>query len=591
MLKHRLTYVILLVLISHVVMQAQNQFTYWAEEFNYSGLPDPAKWNMETGGGGWGNNESQYYTDNLANAQVANGVLTITAKEQTIGSNPYTSARITTKDKFEFKYGKIEARIKLPYGQGIWPAFWMLGENIYSAGWPACGEIDIMEMVGGAGNDNVCHSTIHWDHNGTHAYYGQSYTLPSGIFANAYHIFTAEWNNQEIRTYMDGIHYYTADITPSELNEFHNEFFIIMNLAVGGNWPGYPNASTVFPQTMKVDYIRVYKDDFPQPIIDGPSMVAQGDTVSYSTLYIPELSYDWDLPSDAIIFSGSDSSVVTAIWGATTDYITVEASGGTIAKTSDPYLVTAACTSEVSLSHVNSQNQLMWQVQPTASNTISLSGTNELEVNYDIAVPPNNAHIFYELPSIQNFWAIPKMKLRLKTETGNPPANLRIDLYDVNGVNGQSNHFSIDPINSDGNYHTYYHNFSEAPSGNFRIDKVAEIRIYINFGNFVMPNSGKFWILPIEMVTPDVSSMNEFLNLSDIQIFPNPFFDDLFIHMPKFNGPVQVNIFNLNGNKIQSYNSVKNIEKMKLAHIPSGIYIIEVNYKDQYFKHKILKNS
>jgi len=232
----------------------------WSEEFNYTGLPDATIWNMETGGGGWGNNELQYYTNSESNASVGNGVLTITAKEEALGGRDYTSARITTQNKFDFKYGKIEARIKLPYGQGIWPAFWMLGANISSVGWPACGEIDIMEMIGGSGNDNTTHSTIHWDNNGQHASYGESYTLPTGILADDFHIFSVEWDSQKIKGFIDGIQYFTADITPSALSEFHNDFFIILNVAVGGNWPGSPNATTEFPQTMQVDYIRIYNN-------------------------------------------------------------------------------------------------------------------------------------------------------------------------------------------------------------------------------------------------------------------------------------------------------------------------------------------
>lgn len=231
----------------------------WWDEFEYTGLPDPSKWNMETGGHGWGNNELQYYTNSENNAMVDNGILTITAREESMSGRDYTSARITTQNKFDFKYGRIEARIKLPYGQGIWPAFWMLGTNLGSVGWPACGEIDIMEMVGGTSGDKTVYSTLHWDNNGDHADYGQSYSLSSGIFANDFHIFSVEWNSQEIKAFMDGDQYFVADISPSQLSEFHNNFFIILNLAVGGNWPGPPNDNTSFPQTLEIDYIRVYQ--------------------------------------------------------------------------------------------------------------------------------------------------------------------------------------------------------------------------------------------------------------------------------------------------------------------------------------------
>jgi beta-glucanase (GH16 family) len=233
----------------------------WAEEFDYTGLPDDAKWNMETGGGGWGNNELQYYTNTENNAMVENGVLTITAREEEVGGRNYSSARITTQNKFDFKYGKIEARIKLPYGQGIWPAFWMLGANFSSIGWPACGEIDIMEMVGGTGKDNTCHSTLHWENaDGDHGNYGESYTLPSGIFADEFHVFSVEWDEQSVKAYVDGTHYFTINLSEAQFDEFRENFFVILNVAVGGNWPGSPDDTTVFPQTMQVDYVRVYQD-------------------------------------------------------------------------------------------------------------------------------------------------------------------------------------------------------------------------------------------------------------------------------------------------------------------------------------------
>jgi beta-glucanase (GH16 family) len=232
----------------------------WAEEFNYTGPPDPNNWNFEIGGDGWGNNELQYYTDRSTNANVANGVLTITALEEQEGGRDFTSARITTQNKFDFKYGRIEARIRLPYGQGIWPAFWMLGANFSTVGWPYCGEIDIMEMVGGEGKDNTTWATIHWDNDGTKADYGLSYTLPNGILADEFHVFAVEWDSEKIVAFIDDVEYFVADITPPALSEFQNNFFIILNVAVGGDWPGPPDASTTFPQTMEVDYVRVYQN-------------------------------------------------------------------------------------------------------------------------------------------------------------------------------------------------------------------------------------------------------------------------------------------------------------------------------------------
>ncbi|UCG28555.1 MAG: glycoside hydrolase family 16 protein, partial [Bacteroidales bacterium] len=269
----------------------------WSDEFNYTGLPDPEKWSFETGGGGWGNNELQYYRDGTNNAEVVDGNLVITARKESYGGRDYTSARLITLHTGNFwQYGKIEARIKLPYGQGIWPAFWMLGKNFGAVGWPACGEIDIMEKIGGGTNESTVYGTAHWDHNGSYASYGGQVILSSGIFADAFHVFSIEWDSQRIKWFLDGKEYHVMDITPQALSEFHNEFFIILNVAVGGNWPGSPDLTTVFPQTMEVDYVRVYSSpDYLE--MKGPDEVVPGQTdLTYELPYDEQASYSWTVP-------------------------------------------------------------------------------------------------------------------------------------------------------------------------------------------------------------------------------------------------------------------------------------------------------
>lgn len=231
----------------------------WSDEFNYEGPPDPNKWNFEIGASGWGNNELQYYTDRLENARVADSVLTITARKEDYKGSSYTSARmITYENKHYWQYGRIEARIKLPEGQGIWPAFWMLGKNIFEGtAWPSCGEIDVLEMIGGGKNDRILHGTAHWNENG-HTYQGGSYTNPEKL-SQDFHTYAIEWNEEQIKWFFDGEQYYSLNIQSGAMNEFDAPFFVILNIAVGGNWPGSPNSSTEFPQTMKVDYVRVYQ--------------------------------------------------------------------------------------------------------------------------------------------------------------------------------------------------------------------------------------------------------------------------------------------------------------------------------------------
>jgi beta-glucanase (GH16 family) len=226
----------------------------WADEFQSTTLG--SHWAHETGASGWGNNELQYYR--AENTSILdNEYLLIEAKKESYQGAEYTSSRLITKGKKFFKYGRIDIRALLPKGQGIWPALWMLGENISTVSWPACGEIDIMEIVGNA--PNKLHGTAHWDNNGQYASYGGNTTLSSGDFSTQFHVFSIAWNSQKIIWYLDDVQYHEIDITPTDLNEFQKDFFFIFNVAVGGNWPGSPNASTVFPQQMMVDYIRVFQ--------------------------------------------------------------------------------------------------------------------------------------------------------------------------------------------------------------------------------------------------------------------------------------------------------------------------------------------
>jgi beta-glucanase (GH16 family) len=233
-----------------------NYSLVWQDEFNGTSLS--SDWVFDIGGNGWGNNELQYY--NNQNINLAGGILEITAKEEAFNASNYTSTRIKTQGKKSWKYGRIDVRAALPEGKGIWPALWMLGDNISTVGWPSCGEIDIMELIGGAGfNDRTVYGTIHWNELGTHAQYGGDKTLASGKFSDEFHVFSIIWNQTSITWLVDNAVFHTVDITDPEKSELHENFFLIFNVAVGGNFPGNPDASSVFPQSMYVDYVRVFQ--------------------------------------------------------------------------------------------------------------------------------------------------------------------------------------------------------------------------------------------------------------------------------------------------------------------------------------------
>jgi beta-glucanase (GH16 family) len=249
------------------IVTEPEQKTYalvWNDEFDGTDLNTTDNWTHDTGtgsgtaeGAGWGNNELQYYQAD--NTTVSGGFLTIEAREEAVGGAAYTSSRIQTQTKQSLNFGKVEIRAKLPEGKGIWPALWMLGESFPP--WPQSGEIDIMEMKGSE-NDTI-YGTIHWDNSaddsGVRVFSGGKKTLKSGNFSDQFHVFSIEWDEEQIRWYVDGEVFHGETITATEKSELLEPFFFLINIAVGGDYDGNPDGFTTFPQQMVVDYIRVYE--------------------------------------------------------------------------------------------------------------------------------------------------------------------------------------------------------------------------------------------------------------------------------------------------------------------------------------------
>jgi beta-glucanase (GH16 family) len=225
----------------------------WSDEFN-TGLLDITTWNYEVGATGWGNHELENYTSSIDNVHIDSGYLHISALNPS--GKIYTSGRITTQGKKEFTYGRVDIRAVLPEGQGIWPALWMLGSNFSSVGWPGCGETDIMELIGNY--PSVIHGSVHWSANGL-MNRTSDYTLTGGKFSSGFHVFSFIWTPNNLKWLIDDWQYF--HLTRSEINGFPFDLpmFFIFDVAVGGDWPGSPDTTTVFPQNMIVDYIRVYQ--------------------------------------------------------------------------------------------------------------------------------------------------------------------------------------------------------------------------------------------------------------------------------------------------------------------------------------------
>jgi beta-glucanase (GH16 family) len=302
-------------------LYAQYDILVWQDEFNYTGLPDPEKWSYDVGGSGWGNNELQYYTDSREeNARVENGNLIIEARREDYGGKKYTSARLVTKNKGDWAYGRIEVKARLPEGVGTWPAVWMLPtEWIYGSGnWPDVGEIDIMEHVGY--DEGVIHGTIH-----THDFNHMDGTQKGGTISlrnptGAFHVYAIEWTEDKIEWFVDDQKYFTFENNGNGWSAwpFDHPFHLILNIAIGGDWGGVEGVdNSIFPQKLEIDYVRVYKSrDQLSSLIEGPNeLVPNAASVSFSPKMINGSNYNWSVPDDSEILSQDNEGNLLLDWG------------------------------------------------------------------------------------------------------------------------------------------------------------------------------------------------------------------------------------------------------------------------------------
>lgn len=293
-------------------IHAQSWTLVWSDEFNGTSV-NTKNWAYDTGAGGWGNAELEDYTPRTQNATISNGNLLIIGRKETYGTSSYTSARMKTQGLQSWTYGRIESRIKLPSGQGLWPAFWMLGDTISSIGWPYCGEIDIMECINTTPED---YGTMHWYNAGGASYGGD--TIATSV--NTYHTYGIEWDSTAIRWTFDSVQYWEGNIANNvnNTNAFHKPFFILLNMAIGGSWPGNPNGTTTFPDTMYVDWVRVYQQtnltSVKENEISSIISVYPQPTTGNSTLLISHVQ------------TGNYTLAITDLLGNTYDKETIQAS-------------------------------------------------------------------------------------------------------------------------------------------------------------------------------------------------------------------------------------------------------------------------
>jgi beta-glucanase (GH16 family) len=343
----------------------------WSDEFSGTSL-DLTKWTQIVGEGGAvsGNAELQYYTDRSQNTQVSGGTLKIIALQESYGGNAYTSARMQTKNQGDWLYGKMEARIKLPVGKGMWPAFWMLPtDNIYGI-WPRSGEMDIMELIGIQPSNS--YATIHYGDDGVDHGFGTHATLPTGTFGDDFHVFSMEWLPNEIKIFLDGTLYFTA--TPSNLGShtwrFDKRFYILLNLAIGGAWAGSPDGTTTFPQTMEVDYVRVYQKIADMEVKGVILTEPNANSVTYSVPSLSGVTYQWSVSGAGnTITSGQNTNQITVNWGSTSGTVSVLVHDGCAADATLNLNVTVS--PNLWTNYGFEQNYVSWDTRPAYSSNLS----------------------------------------------------------------------------------------------------------------------------------------------------------------------------------------------------------------------------
>ena len=354
--------------------KAQNWNLIWADEFTNGYSSD---WVFETGAGGWGNNELEYYQQQ--NATVSNGVLSITARQESNGT--ITSARMKTQGRFSFTYGRVEARIQMPSFMGSWPAFWMLGESIGSKGWPACGEIDIMEHINTAPE---VHGTIHWAPDGD-AGYGNYGDASWNIDVTQWHTYAIEWDANAIRWYLDGTQYHEVSIAGgvNGTSEFHQDFFLLLNVAVGGNWPGFNIDYGGMPAAMRVDYVRVYQAGGSNPPPTGnASIPGTIEAESYSLMQGVQLEACSEGGQNVGYIDAADWMLynvnVAEAGNYQVEYRVASATGGGVINLEQNSGTTL-------LGSVNVPNTGGWQNWTTVSHTVSLNaGSQEIAIGVPV---------------------------------------------------------------------------------------------------------------------------------------------------------------------------------------------------------------
>ncbi|MGM0376622.1 MAG: family 16 glycosylhydrolase [Bacteroidota bacterium] len=482
-------------------------FEVFSDEFNYEGEPDPDHWNYETGAGGWGNNERQNYTDERDNSYVSDGTLKIHAKKSETGA--WTSARLVTSGKASWLYGRFEIRAKLPRGVGTWPAIWMMPQESVYGTWPKSGEIDIMEHVGY--DPGIIHGSIH-----TEAFNHKDNTQKGGSIEvsdaqDEFHVYSIEWTPDEIKWFVDEEEYFSFSNRNTSYKEwpFDQPFFLILNIAIGGDWGGVEGVDSDLEEAvMEIDYVRVYQDFISDFSVEGPDVAGEGEEVSFSVPSLDNVEYHWEIPSDAQVLSGENSSEITIEWGSSSGTIGCRIVSECEEKEGDVRevrLVKSPQEAPFVLSPLNEENQPLWQVpEQDEGNQFALESTSKgnLKVDYSVSSPQSNPYIRLPLSFLGDFSEFRSVRIPVKVLGGDAPGLLRLDLVDRKGRVNTYDLFKIDDIVSNKHFHIYGHTFSGSIS-QWDMEQIEEVRLYVNYGGSGRAGEGTFVLGDIRLAPDD----------------------------------------------------------------------------------------
>ena len=552
---------ILIYIIGFQFVTAQCFQLVWSDEFNGSAV-DLTKWTPEIGDGftTW-NSELQIYTNNPQNIQVSNGSLKITALlENYLGFN-YTSARLNTKNTGDWLYGRFESRIKLPTAVGMWPAFWMLPTDNEYGTWPKSGEMDIMELVGI--QPNKTHGTIH-THNGNAVQsFTNNHTLPTGVFSDDFHVFSMYWTPNEVKIYVDNLLYFSK--TSSAISPypwvFDKRFHLLLNLAVGGTWGGAPNGSTTFPQTMEVDYVRVYQLLDQVAIIGNRLVEPNTNATVYSVPNMADTTYEWSVSGDGnTIVSGQNSSQIVVNWGNSSGLVSV------LLNNTCPATATAMANVTVSgntWSNPNfEQNYNFWETRPLYNGDadFNILTTNTAEGAKSACVQVNNAGT--------NPWDIQLSRTNLNLQGGTnytlrfkakADANRSIPIAFIRSDNYAG--IANKTINLTTIWQTFTLVFTPNISANamFNLDLAGATGTYC-FDEFVF---GKTQNLSLDS-EPLIAE-------NQLVLYPNPTFN--IVNIDAKNRDQTMELYDLQGRKMANYTRIP--EKIVLEGMQNGIYFLK----------------